>query len=156
LRLLPDAPGEVVVFTDGDVEVPGDYLGAVLAPFADPRVGVVTCAYRSVGGRTAVERLDGLLTNAGFLPSIALAERLEGVRFARGATVAIRRGVLDRIGGLAPLLDRLADDHALAARVRAAGFRTALAPVLLDHHVHDAALRPIWRRHLRWMRTVRS
>lgn len=156
LRLLPEARGEIVILTDGDVGVPAGYLDAILAPFADPRVGAVTCPYRSVGGSTLLERIDVILTNTGFLPSVAMAERLEGVRFALGATLAVRRSLLEAIGGLAPLLDRLADDHALAGRVLRAGYKVTLQPVLLDHHLDGASFTSIWRRQLRWARTVRA
>ena len=156
IRMLPEAKGEIVIFMDGDVGAPPSYLPAVLSPFADPRVGLVTCPYRSVGGRALSDRLDVLLTNTGFLPSVALAASLEGVKFALGATIAIRRSALDEIGGLEPFLDLLADDHALGSRVREAGHEIVLAPVLLDHHVGSSVWRERWRRHLRWARTTRA
>lgn len=156
IRMLPDAAQEIVVFTDADVEVPPGYLAGVLSPFRDPGVGLVTCAYRSVGGSTVAERFDVILTNTHFLPSVLFATRWEGLRFALGATIAVRRRVLDQAGGLEPLLDTLADDHALAARVLHAGHRLVMAPVLLDHHVSDRRWTNVWRRHLRWARTTRA
>jgi len=156
VAMLPQARGEIFILTDDDISAPPGYLEAVLAPFAEPAVGVVTCPYRSVGGRAAAARIDVLLTNAGFLPSLALAERVEGVRFALGATIAIRREVLDAIGGFEPLLDVLADDWTIADRARRAGHRIVLAPVLLDHHVGAGGWRAVWLRHLRWARTMRA
>src|SRR5262249_4287848 len=93
---------------------------------------------------------------ASFLPSVALATRLEGVRFALGATIAIRRSVLDEIGGLEPLLETLADDWSLADRARRAGHRIVLAPLLLDHHLGEPRWTVMWLRHLRWARTMRA
>jgi len=156
IRMLPEARGEILVFIDGDIGVPGGYLETLLAPFADPEVGMVTCPYRSVGGATIASRVDAVITNTVFLPSVTLAEKLEGVRFALGATMAIRRGVLDAIGGLEPLLERLADDWSLADRARQAGHRIVLAPLLLDHHVGEPGWPGLWLRHLRWARTMRS
>src|SRR5262249_31156776 len=101
-------------------------------------------------------RVDALMTNASFLPSVALAARLEGVRFALGATMAIRRTVLDQIGGLEPLLEVLADDWSLAERTRRTGHRIVLSPILLDHHVGEPGWAAMWRRHLRWARTMRA
>jgi len=155
-RMLKEARGEIVIVTDGDVATPHGYLESVLAPFEDPDVGLATCPYRSVGGTSLAERVDVLLTNTGFLPSVAVAERLEGARFALGATIAVRRTILDAVGGFAPLADLLADDHALAARVIEAGHRTVLVPLLLDHHVDRAGIGDVWRRHIRWARTMRS
>ena len=156
VAMLPEAHGEIVVLSDGDIDPPPGYLEAVLAPFADPAIGVVTCPYRSIGGDTVASRIDVILTNTGFLPSVALAERLEGVRFALGATIAVRRTVVEEIGGLEPLLDVLADDWAIADRARDAGHGIVLAPLLLDHHVGTAGWRAVWRRHLRWARTSRA
>jgi ceramide glucosyltransferase len=156
IRMLPEAREEIFIFTDGDIGVPEGYLEAVLAPFADPDVGLVTCPYRSVGGRTLASRVDAVITNTMFLPSVALAARVEGVRFALGATVAIRRTVLDAIGGLEPLLEVLADDWSLADGARRAGHRVVLAPLLLDHHVGAPGWPALWRRHLRWARTMRA
>jgi ceramide glucosyltransferase len=156
IRMLPEATGEIVVLTDADVGVPPDYLSRILPPFGDPRVGLVTCAYRSVGGTALAQRLDVILTNTHFLPSVLFAARWEGLRFALGATIAVRRNVLDEVGGFEPLLDTLADDHALAAQVMGAGHRLVMAPVLLDHHVSDERWGGVWRRHLRWARTTRA
>lgn len=135
---------------------PTGYLDAVLGPFSDPGVGMVTCPYRSVGGTTAASRIDALVTNANFLPSVTLAARLEGVRFALGCTLAVRRRLLDAMGGLEPLLDQLADDWALADGVMRAGHRIVLSPLLLDHHVGEPRWGTLWTRHLRWARTMRA
>ena len=156
IRMMPEARGEIVIFTDGDIGVPEGYLKALLAPFADAQVGMVTCPYRSVGGKTAASRVDAAITNTAFLPSVALAARFEGVRFALGATMAVRRSVLDDVGGLEPLLEVLADDWSLSERVRRAGYRIVLEPLLLDHHVGDPGWAVVWLRHLRWARTMRS
>lgn len=156
IRMIPEARGEIIIFSDGDIGVPEGYLPVLLAPFADPGVGIVTCPYRSVGGATVASRVDAAITNTAFLPSVALARRLEGVRFALGATIAIRRAVLDEIGGLEPLLETLADDWSLADRARRAGHRVVLVPLLLDHHVGDAGWGVVWRRHLRWARTMKA
>ncbi len=155
-KMTPVARGEILVFADADVRVSDGYLDAVLAPFADPGVGMVTCPYRSVGGRSAASRTDALITNANFLPSVTLAARLEGVRFALGCTLAVRRSLLEKLGGLEPLLDQLADDWALADGVLRAGHRIVLSPLLLDHHVGEPRWGTLWLRHLRWARTMRA
>jgi len=156
IPMMPEASGEIVIFTDADIGVPVGYREAVLSPFADSEVGMVTCPYRSVGGASVAARIDAMLTNASFLPSVALAARFEGVRFALGATMAIRRTVLDQIGGLEPLLEVLADDWSLAERTRRAGHRIVLSPILLDHHVGEPGWAALWQRHLRWARTMRA
>ena len=42
------AEHKILVISDSDVSVTPDYLRAVVAPFADDRIGLVTCLYRGV------------------------------------------------------------------------------------------------------------
>lgn len=156
IPMMPEAHGEILIFTDADIGVPKEYLETVLSPFADSDVGMVTSPYRSVGGASVASRVDAMMTNTAFLPAVALASRIEGVRFALGATMAIRRTVLDQIGGLEPMREVLADDWSLADRARRAGHRIVLAPLLLDHHIGETGWAGMWQRHLRWARTMRA
>ena len=99
---------------DADIRVERDYLERVTAPLADPRVGLVTCLYRPIGG-TFAARFEGLGVSTDFAPS-ALVARLVGVdEFAMGSTLAFRATDLERIGGFAAIADYLADDYQLGA-----------------------------------------
>ncbi|MGZ4787004.1 MAG: glycosyltransferase, partial [Terriglobales bacterium] len=49
---LKQARYDYLIVNDSDIKVPPDYLGRVLVPFADPKVGMVTCIYRGIPGRT--------------------------------------------------------------------------------------------------------
>ena len=40
-----------MVISDSDVRVRPDYLRTVVAPLADPKIGAVTCFYRSIDER---------------------------------------------------------------------------------------------------------
>ncbi len=155
MQALSGTAADVLVLSDADVRVPGDYVARVVAPLADPSVGLSTCPYRSVAARSLLSRVDALLTNVRFLPSTCLAVRLEGLHFALGATIALRRDALKAAGGLEPLLDEAADDHALARNVERAGFRLAWVPMVLEHHLGEEPIGRVVRRHLRWLRVIR-
>ncbi len=73
-----------------------------------------------------------------------------------GATIALRRETLDRIGGLAQLRDELADDRRIGEAVRAQGLAVELSPYLVDARVSEPSLAALWRHELRWARTVRT
>jgi ceramide glucosyltransferase len=73
-----------------------------------------------------------------------------------GATIALRRRVLDRIGGLAVVRDELADDHRIGAAVRELGLPTVLSPYLVETSVSEKNIKCLWRHELRWARTVRA
>ena len=47
-RMVNEAAYEHVVISDSDVRVRPDYLRKVVAPLADPKIGAVTCFYRSI------------------------------------------------------------------------------------------------------------
>jgi ceramide glucosyltransferase len=51
-----------------------------------------------------------------------------GLHYGLGSTLAVSREALDKIGGLLPLVDHLADDYELGARVSRAGYASRSAP----------------------------
>lgn len=150
------ATSALLVIADADVRVPEDYLARLGAAFEDAGVGLATCPYRSVPFRTLASRVDALITNTHFLPSTCLAVEVEGLHFGLGATIAVRREVLERSGGFAALLDEPADDHVIARNVERAGYRLAWAPALVDHLLEDEGWSGSARRHLRWAGVVRG
>lgn len=155
VNMLPAARHDVLVFADSDMRVGRDYLAAVTAPLRDAATGLVTCLYKGwpIGGLWS--RLGALHINFGFLPAALLGETLGAGGGCFGATIALRRAVLDKIGGLAVVRDELADDHRIGAAVREAGFATALSPYLVETSVAEKNLKCLWRHELRWARTVR-
>jgi ceramide glucosyltransferase len=156
VQSLADCDADVLVFSDADVDVPPDYVERMLAPLKDDEVGLTTCLYRSVPAASLASRLDALVTNTHFLPGVCSALRLEGLHFALGASIAVRRDALRAAGGLDALLEESADDFLLARHVERAGFRLALAPVVVAHVLEDEGAAAALRRHLRWGRVSRS
>lgn len=156
INMLPAAKHDVLVFADSDMHVDPHYLAMVTAPLHDPAVGLVTCLYRGLPAAGVWSRLGALHINFGFLPSALLGEALGTGGGCFGATIALRRGVLDRIGGLAVVRDELADDHRIGAAVRELGLPTVLSPYLVETSVSEKNLRCLWRHELRWARTVRA
>lgn len=146
----------VLVVADADMRVDTDWLSRATAPLADPSVGLATCLYRAeaADGRFP-SRLGALGTDWHFLPGAALGEMMGQAGGCYGATMALRREVLDRIGGFAPLADLLADDHALGEAVRRLGLRVVVVPALPVHMAHEASLRDLLAHELRWARTLR-
>ena len=72
-----------------------------------------------------------------------------------GSTIAIRRETLDAIGGFERFKDLLADDHAIGAAVREAGFAVVVPPMIILHGSTEASLAELVRHELRWNATVR-
>jgi ceramide glucosyltransferase len=154
-NMLPAARHAILVLADSDMSVGPGYLAAVTAPLADPAVGIVTCLYRGVPAGGVWSRLACLHVNHGFLPQAALAEAIGAGAGCFGASIALRRDMLERVGGLAAIEDALADDYALGAAVRRAGGRIELSSQLVDNIIAERSLAALLRHELRWARTIR-
>jgi ceramide glucosyltransferase len=155
-RLAGEARGDLLIPADSDVQAPPDTLRRLVAPLADPAVGLVSCLYRSRAGTTLAARLLGLYLDGAFIPSAVLAYRLAGRRFALGAAMAFRRDDLMRIGGYGAFRDRLLDDYEIGARIAALDLEVRLLPVIVTHVLGAESFRGQWRRELRWNRGIRA
>jgi ceramide glucosyltransferase len=147
---------EIVVIADSDIRVDPGYLAAIVEPLADPTVGVVTCIYRGVPTETVWSRLGALAINEWFLPSVLVSRSLGSEAYCSGSTIAMRREVLDAIGGFRALAPLLADDHELGARIRRLGLRTVVSHYEVQSTVDESSLSALCQHELRWMRTIRT
>jgi ceramide glucosyltransferase len=145
--------GEIVVISDSDIRVGRDYLRALATPFASERVGAVTCLYSGMPSDNVVARLGAMQIEDGFAPSVLVALALGKLRFCLGATMAVRRRVLEAIGGLAALGQHIADDHRLGELVTQGGNEVELSRCTVATGVFEANLTSLWRHELRWART---
>lgn len=153
--LAAQARHDVLVISDSDMRVTPDYLRRVVAPLADPSTGLVTCAYRAGQALTFTARLEALHMGVTFLPSVVVARGFLNMRFAMGATVALRRSDLERIGGFAALADCLADDHELGVRIADLGLQNQLSDYVTVSVLGATTFREQWNREVRWARCNR-
>ncbi len=156
-QMLPQAQYEHIIINDSDILVPRDYLQRVLAPLAQPEVGMVTALYRGLASGTVGSKLEALGLSTDFAGGVLVARALEGgIHFALGGTIATTKTVLRETGGLLPLADYLADDYELGARTAAAGHQVRLANIVVETAVPDYSFRDFWTHQLRWARTVKD
>lgn len=153
--LAAQAQYDTLVISDSDIRVKPDYLRRVVAPLCDPSTGLVTCTYRGELPITFTARLEALHMGVTFLPSVIVARGFLNMRFALGATVALRRSDLARLGGFAALADYLADDYQLGARMAALGLRNRLSDVIVVIVLGATTFQEQWQREVRWARTNR-
>jgi len=150
-----EASHEILVITDGDVRVSPDYLRNVVAPFADNMTGAVTSLYRGVVQPNVFAELEALGAATDFAAGVLVAERREGLNFALGASIVTTKSWIQRIGGLDPIAQLLADDYELGRRVAAAGGEVLLSREVVATMYPVQTLRAFWDHQLRWARTVR-
>jgi ceramide glucosyltransferase len=147
---------DILIVCDSDIRVGERYLREVCAPFSDPAVGLVTSLYRTSKPRGLATAIEAMGFTAEMVPNVMVALRLEGLSFALGASMAVRREALVKIGGFESLVDYLADDYQLGNKVCRAGYRLELSDYSLESVIHRESLSTVLSRQLRWARTMRA
>ena len=156
-QMLRQAKHENILVNDGDIRVPPDYLRRVMAPLADPQVGLVTCLYRGIASPSLGSRLEALGISTDFSAAVLAARELEGgIRFGLGSTLAFRRSDLEAIGGFEALVDYLADDYEIGRRIAERGLKVTLSDAVVETFLPAYTLRQFVDHQLRWGRTVRD
>jgi GT2 family glycosyltransferase len=157
------AAGEILAFTDDDVNVGDTWLDEVRGAMANGEVALIGGPVvprwerpapwwlRLGGQEDGCWRLAAPLALLDYGP-----EPLElGPRTAIGANLAVRHDVIRRIGGFATHLGKVrgtllsGEDHELCRRVQATGFKTMYWPSAVVHHWVPAS-RVRMRYVLRW------
>lgn len=154
LNMWPKVRHDLIAIADSDIRVGPHYLDDLAAPFADPKIGVVTCLYvgRPVPGLWSA--LGAMGVNHGFLPGAVLARAIGRKDGCFGATMAVRRSVLEKGGGLSALSMVLADDWVLGKMARDQGLDIELAARPVDITVHEPDLKTLLDHEIRWGRTI--
>lgn len=156
-QLLPHASFEHVVVNDSDILVSPRYFAHIAAGFENKKVGLVTAPYLGLASAGLWSRLEALGIATDFMPGVLTARKLEGgIRFGLGSTLATTKTALASIGGFEALVEQLADDYEMGARLHAAGYRVELAHEVVATTVPAYGLRGFCDHQLRWARSTRD
>lgn len=156
INMYPAARHDVLVIADSDVHTAPDYLDQLVASLHTPGTGLVTTLYAALPASATLAGVLGATgINHGFLPGALMARDL-GRRDCLGATMCLRRGTLERIGGLRALSDHLADDAVLGHLVHRLGLGVALAATVPATTIPETSMPALFHHELRWARTIRS
>ena len=155
INAFPRARHDIIIVCDSDIQVEPGYLQSVTGHFCDLQVGLVTSLYRTSRVHGIATALEATGFTAEMIPNVMVALQLEGLSFALGASMAVRREALDSIGGFEALVDYLADDYQLGNKVHRVGWRIALDSCFVESVVKPENLRAVLSRQLRWARTMR-
>jgi ceramide glucosyltransferase len=153
--LAREAKHGIIVQSDGDVMVTPNYLKNVVAEFADPSVGVVSCFYRGVAEKNFWAEVEAVGAASDFFAGALVANLPGQVTFALGASVATTKTWLAKIGGYEALADLLADDYEIGNRVHRAGGKVLLSREAVWTMYPAQTLQSFWEHQVRWARTVR-
>jgi ceramide glucosyltransferase len=155
INMMPSARHNNLVIADSDITVAPDYLERLVPHLEDPTVGIVTCAYQGQAVNGLWSKVGAEFINGWFTPSVFVASLFGSREFAFGATIGLRRDVLDSVGGFAAMAAQLADDYRLGELTRKLRLRTVLSEVIVTTTVGERTLPDLIDHELRWLRTIR-
>lgn len=146
---------DIFVISDSDVRVAPDYLREVIAPFAEPKTGAVTCLYRGVAESGLWAKLEAAGMSVEMTAGVVAADLMEGMKFALGPTMAVRRSCVREIGGFGALGAYCADDFVLGNAIAANGHTVVLSTHVIDHVVLNSDFADSQKHQIRWMKSTR-
>lgn len=154
-RMAQAAAASVLVTSDSDVRVAPSYLREVVAPLVRANVGLVTCVYRGVNTGGFWSGLDAIGMSVEMTSGVLVANLLEGMKFALGPTIAVRRECLQKIGGYSALGQYLAEDFVIGNQVARLGYEVVLSHHVIEHVVPPMGAARMWQHLVRWARSTR-
>ena len=154
-RMAKSASHDIFIISDSDVRVSSEYVREVVAPFAEEKVGSVTCLYRGVADGSLWSQLEAVGMSVEMTAGVLVAAMMEGVQFALGPTMAVRRKCIEEMGGFGVLGPYCSDDFLLGNRVAANGHTVVLSDHVIDHVILNTSFLPSLKHQVRWMKSTR-
>ncbi len=155
INMYPSVKHDYVLIADSDMRVPENYLSSVMPAFSDSEVGAVTCLYSGSAKGKIASSLNAMFINEWFLPSVLISKILQPIKYCLGATMVVRKNLLDEIGGFKALSDYLADDYMLGKLVSDLGYKIHLSNFIVENIVEESSIKDLVTHELRWARTLR-
>jgi ceramide glucosyltransferase len=149
------AAHDIFIISDSDVRVTPNYIRDVAAPFANEKVGAVTCLYRGVAERGLWSKLEATGMSIEMTAGVLTADLMEGMQFLLGPTMAVRRKCVSEIGGFGMLGSYCADDFVLGNEIAAKGYTVVLSTHVIDHIVLNTSFADSLKHQIRWMKSTR-
>jgi cellulose synthase/poly-beta-1,6-N-acetylglucosamine synthase-like glycosyltransferase len=153
------AEGEVIILADSDTQWQPGLLPAVVAPFADPKVGGVGTRQNAYQATSSVwRRVADWMIDIRYLDYVPSQARAGAVACLSGRTAAYRRSaVLPVLGHLEHefFVGRLCisgDDGRLTWLILASGYRTVYQSSARTLSMFPDRLRPFLKQRVRWSR----
>lgn len=147
-RGIAQAAGEIIAFIDDDAAAEPMWLAHLVAPFENPRVGVTGGYVRGRNGisfQWTAREVDLCgraydLETAGEAPFTPPPRKGRAVK-TEGTNMAVRREVLQSVGGFDEAYHFYLDETDLNLRLLETEYQTALVPQAEVHHGYKASTR---------------
>jgi ceramide glucosyltransferase len=154
-RMVREANYDVLVMSDSDVRVTPSLLSHLAQELQGDHIGLISCPYRAVPGKSLWSRLEAIGMNTELLGGVMVARMIEGMRFALGCTVAVRRSVLEDMGGFGYLQEFLAEDFVIGQRAAELGHGVLFSSYVIEHRIGSQQMMPNLGHRMRWARSTR-
>ncbi len=153
--LAEAAENDVLVTSDADARVSGDYLQRCVQVLGDGTVALASCLYvgRSTGGFWA--QLDAVGKSVEMSGGILVADMLEGTKFALGVTMILRKEAFVEAGGYEELGQWFAEDFVLGSRLAEKGLGVRMSNHVIRLMVLPQGFGGAFQDQLRWMKSTR-
>jgi ceramide glucosyltransferase len=153
---LKHARHEILVISDSDVFLRPDYLKTIVAPLSDPEVGCACTLYKAAGADTWFEKIELLTLNADFMANVLFAHVTGASKFCLGASAALHRSILEKIGGFEGLADYLVEDYEMGRRIWELGKKVEIVPYFVDTVVDLKRPSQWWHHQVYWDQNTRA
>ncbi len=148
--MAKEARGEILVTSDSDVIVDGNYLRQVVPPLLHQKTGMSTCVYRGLNTGGFWSLMDAIGMSVEMTAGVLIANWMEGMKFGLGPTIVVRRDALNAIGGYPAIGDYFSNDFVIGSFIAAKGFNVALSRHIISHVVPPMTFQRMWQRQVRW------
>ncbi len=124
------AKHDILVFGDSDTRVLPTFISKMVGLLNDPKTGVASCAQMNVGGRDFWTRFFTYIQNCETVFHWSFLTRV-GVKVgANGAAFAIKRSILEEIGGIESFGSSLLEDMLLGNLLTERGYKVKVGPFI--------------------------
>lgn len=124
---------DIVMFGDSDIRIKKDFIVKMVRPLKDEKVGITTCGQINIGGRDFWTRFFTFTQNSETDFIWAFLTKLGIDVGATGAAFAMRKQLLNDIGGLEAFGSSLLEDLHLGNTLYRMGYKLVLGPFLECH-----------------------
>ena len=154
-KLAERAQYDLLLINDSDIRADSGYFQQIARDLSKSGAGLVSCLYRARPGGTLASVIESLWISAEYQGQVLLGKSLQGMRFALGATMLLKRKELEEIGGFRRIRPFLADDYLLGNLVSNSGQEVTLSSYAVETLIPADSWKAVWRHLLRWSRTIR-
>jgi ceramide glucosyltransferase len=154
-KMIATSADDYFVISDSDILVQPDFLRNVISPLLEKQNGLVTCLYQGVPAEDFWSGLEALGMSVEMPSGVIVADMMEGMQFALGAVMAVRRDALDKIGGIVATSEYYSDDFVLGHLIANAGYTVVLSHHKVGHVLTTQTFAQTFKTQRRWMQSTR-